>query len=116
MTLIPRLQTTHGMYRRAAFPIVNALADLQFSATQVFVYNAVTHFMTHLHRSAGVFWTYHLMVCSTSMAMQPFFRAFGLVFRVFGLAFGISAIFFLHILRYDGVCQGAVGRNGVMSF
>jgi len=91
------------MYRRAAYPIANMLADLPFSATRVFVYNVVIYFMTHLHRSAGGFWTYHLMVYLTFLAMQAFFRAFGLIFHDFDTAFRISVIFFLHILQYAGV-------------
>lgn len=91
------------MYRRAAYPIANMLADLPFSATRVFVYNVVIYFMTHLHRSAGGFWTYHLVVYTTFLAMQAFFRAFGLIFHDFDTAFRISVIFFLHILQYAGV-------------
>ena len=59
--------------------------------------------MTHLHRSAGGFWTYHLVVYMTFLAMQAFFRAFGLIFHDFDTAFRISVIFFLHILQYAGV-------------
>ena len=59
--------------------------------------------MTHLHRSAGGFWTYHLIVYLTFLAMQAFFRAFGLIFHDFDTAFRISVIFFLHILQYAGV-------------
>ena len=91
------------MYRRAAYPIANMLADLPFSATRVFIYNVVIYFMTHLHRSAGGFWTYHLIVYLTFLAMQAFFRAFGLIFHDFDTAFRISVIFFLHILQYAGV-------------
>jgi len=91
------------MYRRAAYPIANMLADIPFSATRVFIYNVVIYFMTRLDRSAGGFWTYHLIVYLTFLAMQAFFRAFGLVFHDFNTAFRISVIFFLHILQYAGV-------------
>ena len=91
------------MYRRAAYPIANMLADIPFSATRVFIYNVVIYFMTHLDRSAGGFWTYHLIVYLTFLSMQAFFRAFGLIFYDFNTAFRISVIFFLHILQYAGV-------------
>ena len=91
------------MYRRAAYPIANMLADIPFSATRIFVYNVVIYFMTHLNRSAGGFWTYHLIVYLTFLVMQTFFRAFRLIFHDFDTAFRISVIFFLHILQYVGV-------------
>jgi len=91
------------MYRRAAYPIANMLADIPFSATRVFIYNVIIYFMTHLHRSAGGFWTYHLIVYLTFLVMQAFFRAFGLIFHDFDTAFRISVVFFLHILQYAGV-------------
>ena len=91
------------MYRRAAYPIANMLADIPFSATRVLIYNIVIYFMTHLDRSAGGFWTYHLIVYLTFLAMQAFFRAFGLIFHDFDTAFRISVIFFVNVLQYAGV-------------
>lgn len=79
------------------------LADLPFSATRVFIYNVVIYFMTRLDRSAGGFWTFHLIVYLTFLVMQAFFRAFGLIFHDFDTAFRISVIFFLHILQYVGL-------------
>jgi ATP-binding cassette subfamily G (WHITE) protein 2 (SNQ2) len=91
------------MYRRAAYPIANMLADIPFSATRVLIYNIVIYFMTHLDRSAGGFWTYHLMVYLTFLVMQAFFRAFGLIFHNFDTAFRISVIFSMHIPQYAGL-------------
>jgi len=79
------------------------LADLPFSATRVFIYNVVIYFMTRLDRSAGGFWTYHLIVYLTFLAMQAFFRAFGLIFRDFDTAFRISVLFSMHIYQYSGI-------------
>ena len=100
------------MYSRGAYPIANMLADLPFSATRIFIYNVVIYFMTHLDRSAGGFWTFHLMVYLTFLVMQAFFRAFGLIFHDFDTAFRISVLFFLHILQYVGlwVPLGAMKR------
>ena len=91
------------MYRRAAYPIANMLADIPFSATRIFIYNVIIYFMTRLDRSAGGFWTYHLMVYLTFLVMQAFFRAFGLIFHNFDTAFRISVLFFTHIIQYAGV-------------
>lgn len=96
-------QTGYSMYRRGAFPIANMLADLPFSATRIFFYNVVIYFMANLNRSAGGFWTFHLIVYLTYLVMQAFFRAFGLIFHDFDTAFRISVIFFLHIMQYAGL-------------
>ena len=97
------LQTSYSMYRRGAFPIANMLADLPFSATRVFIYSVVIYFMTHLDRSAGGFWTFHLIIYLTFLAMQAFFRAFGLIFHDFDTAFRISVVFFVNVLQYVGL-------------
>jgi len=91
------------MYRRAAYPIANMLADIPFSATRIFIYNIIIYFMTRLDRTGGGFWTYHLIVYLIFLVMQAFFRAFGLVFHDFNTAFRISVVFFMHILQYAGV-------------
>ena len=90
------------MYRRAAYPIANMLADIPFSASRVFFYNVIIYFMTRLDRSAGGFWTYHLIVYLTFLVMQAFFRAFGLIFHDFNTAFRISVVFLMHIIQYAG--------------
>ena len=91
------------MYRRAAYPIANMLADIPFSATRVFFYNVIIYFMTRLDRTANGFWTYHSIVYLIFLVMQAFFRAFGLIFHDFDTAFRVSVIFFMHILQYAGV-------------
>jgi len=91
------------MYRRAAYPIANMLADIPFSATRIFIYNTIIYSMTCLDRTGGGFWTYHLIVYLIFLVMQAFFRAFGLIFHDFDTAFRVSVIFFVHILQYAGV-------------
>jgi len=100
------------MYRRAAYPVANMLADIPFSATRIFIYNVVIYFMTRLDRSAGGFWTYHLTVYLIFLVMQAFFRAFGLIFRDFDTAFRVAVVLFVHVLLYVGlwVPVGAMKR------
>jgi ATP-binding cassette subfamily G (WHITE) protein 2 (SNQ2) len=95
-------QTGYSMYSRAAFPIANLLSDLPFSAVRIFVYNVIIYFMTGLHRSAGAFWTFHLISYLTFLTMQGFFRTFGLCFQNFDTAFRMSVIFVPNIIQYSG--------------
>lgn len=90
------------MYRRAAYPIANLLSDLPFSAARLFIYNLIIYFMTGLHRSAGGFWTFHLISYIAFLSMQGFFRTFGLCFQNFDSAFRLSVIFVPNIVQYSG--------------
>ena len=90
------------MYRRGAYPVANLLSDLPFSAVRVFICNVIIYFMTGLHRSAGAFWTFHLIAYMTFLTMQGFFRAFGLCFQNFDSAFRVSVIFVPNITQYSG--------------
>lgn len=59
---ILKKQTGYSFYRPAAFAIANTVADIPFSATRVLIYDIIIYFMSHLARSAGGFFTYHLFV------------------------------------------------------
>ena len=85
------------------FPLANMLTDIPFSASLIFIYNIIIYFIIHLDWSAGGFWTYHLIVYLTFLAMQAFLQAFGLIFHDFDMVFRILVIFFLHVLQYAGV-------------
>ena len=90
------------MYTRAAFPVANLLSDLPFSAVRIFIFNVIVYFMTGLYRSAGAFWTFHIISYITFLSMQGFFRTFGLCFQNFDTAFRMSVIFFPNIIQYSG--------------
>ena len=90
------------MYSRAAFPLANLLSDLPFSAVRIFTYNVTIYFMSGLHRSAGAFWTFHLISYLTYLTMQGFFRTFGLCFQNFDTAFRMSIVFVPNIIQYSG--------------
>ena len=113
------------MYSCAAFPLANLLSDLPFSAVRIFTYNITVYFTSGLHRSAGAFWTSHLISYLRYLATQGFFRTFGLCFQNFDTAFRMSIVFVPNIIQYSGylipefsrislVCDGAhvVPRNG----
>ena len=71
----------------------NTLADLPFSATRVLIFNIIVYFMTNLNRSAGGFFTFHLFNYVAYLAMQGFFRTFGLLCQNFDVAFRIATFF-----------------------
>lgn len=95
-------QTGYGFYRPAAVALSNTLADLPFSATRVFVFNVIVYFMSHLARSAGGFFTFHLFTYVAYLAMQGFFRTMGLFCTNFDSAFRIATFFVPNMISYAG--------------
>ena len=98
-------QTNYGFYRPGAISISNLLADLPFAAVRVLIFDIIVYFMTHLARSAGGFFTFHLFQFMAFLCMQvrglqrqletgtltcvfqSFFRLFGILCSNFDTAF-----------------------------
>ena len=97
-----RKQTDYGFYRPAAYQIANALADLPFSATRILIYDIIIYFMSHLERSAGGFFTFHLINYTTFLAMQGFFRTIGLFFSNYFSAYRVAVSIFPNLILYAG--------------
>ncbi|THH06687.1 hypothetical protein EW146_g9533 [Bondarzewia mesenterica] len=99
---ILKKQTGYGFYRPAAIQIANTLADIPFSASRMLVYDIIIYFMTHLSRSAGGFFTFHLINYMSFLTMQGFFRTVGLFCTDFNTALRIAVFFFPNLVIYVG--------------
>ena len=99
---IIKKQTGYGFYRPAAFQIANVLADLPFSATRILLYDIIIYFMTHLDRSPGRFFTFHLINYVAFLAMQGFFRTIGLFCSNFHTAYRVAVAIFPNLALYAG--------------
>ncbi|CAK5280362.1 unnamed protein product, partial [Mycena citricolor] len=99
---ILRKQTGYSMYRPSAIAVANTLADLPFSATRIFMFNVPVYFMTHLARSAGGFFTFHLFAYVAYLTMQGFFRTFGVLCTNFDVAFRLAVFFIPNFIEYTG--------------
>ncbi|KAF8555113.1 pleiotropic drug resistance ABC transporter [Imleria badia] len=95
-------QIGYGFYRPAALVFANFFADIPFSAVQVFIFNLIVYFMPDLARSAGGFFTFHFFVYLTFLAMQGFFRTFGLLCVNFDSAFRLATFFLPNMVQYTG--------------
>jgi len=87
------LQTNYCLYRPSAVALANVLSDLPFSASRVFLFDIVVYFLSGLHRSAGAFWTYHLLNYVCFLCMQGLFRTLGLLCSKFQSAFRLAVFF-----------------------
>ncbi|KAG6831973.1 hypothetical protein H0H87_003308 [Tephrocybe sp. NHM501043] len=99
---ILRKQTSYSMYRPSAIALANTLSDLPFSASRVLVYNIIVYFLSGLHNSAGAFFTFHVFNYVAYLAMQGFFRTFGLVCSNFDSAFRLAVFFIPNFVQYAG--------------
>jgi ATP-binding cassette subfamily G (WHITE) protein 2 (SNQ2) len=95
-------QTGYGFYRPAAVQIANALADIPFSASRILVYDIIIYFMTHLHRSPGRFFTFHLINYTAFLTMQGLFRTIGLFCSNFHTALRVAIALFPNLILYSG--------------
>jgi ABC-type multidrug transport system ATPase subunit len=99
---IIKKQTGYGFYRPAAVQIANTLADMPFSATRILIYDIVIYFMSHLARSAGGFFTFHLVNYVAFLAMQGFFRTIGLFCSNYHTAIRVAVAIFPNLALYAG--------------
>jgi ATP-binding cassette subfamily G (WHITE) protein 2 (SNQ2) len=95
-------QIGYGFYRPAALVFANFFADIPFSAVRVFIFDVIVYFMPGLARSAGGFFTFHMFVYLTFVAMQGLFRTFGLLCTSFDGAFRLATIFLPNVVQYAG--------------
>jgi len=58
--------------------------------------------MSHLARSAGGFFTFHLFTYAAFLAMQGFFRTLGLLCTNFDSAFRVATMFVPNMISYAG--------------
>lgn len=116
---IANKQIGYGFYRPAALVFANFFSDIPFSAVQVFIFDVIVYFMPDLWvisldlayvlphvalraRSAGGFFTFHMFVYLTYLAMQGFFRTFGLLCVNFDSAFRLATFFLPNMVQYTG--------------
>jgi ATP-binding cassette subfamily G (WHITE) protein 2 (SNQ2) len=90
---LEHFQTSYSLYRPSAIALANTASDLPFSAVRVLLFNIVVYFLSGLHTSGGGFWTFHLFNYIAYLAMQGFFRTFGLICSSFDAAFRLATFF-----------------------
>lgn len=95
-------QTSYSLFRPSAIALANTLADLPFSAVRLFLYDMIIYFMANLDRNGGAFWTFHLVCYFAFLAIQGFFRTFGLFCANYDSAFRLSSFFVPNLVMYVG--------------
>ncbi|KAI0347995.1 ABC-transporter [Trametopsis cervina] len=99
---ILKKQTSYSFYRPSATVIANTVADMPFSFVRITIYNIIIYFMAGLARNGGAFFTWELFSYVAFLAMQGFFRTFGLMCTNFDGAFRLSVFFVPNMVQYIG--------------
>ncbi|KAI0690742.1 ABC-2 type transporter-domain-containing protein [Cytidiella melzeri] len=99
---ILKKQTSYSFYRPSATVIANTIADMPFSFIRITIYNIIIYFMANLDRNGGAFFTWELFSYLAFLAMQGFFRTFGLMCTNFDSAFRLSVFFVPNMVQYIG--------------
>lgn len=91
-----------ALYHPAAFCIAQIAADIPVLLIQVSHFSIVLYFMVGLKTDAGAFFTFWVLVFTTTMCMTALFRAIGAAFSTFDGASKISGLVIMVTVMYTG--------------
>lgn len=83
---------SYAFHRPSALWIANIFIDAAFSAARILVFSVIVYFMTNLHRTAGAFFTFYLLIIVGNIAMTLFFRIIGCVSPDFDYAIKFAVV------------------------
>ncbi|CAI7660668.1 unnamed protein product [Penicillium glandicola] len=89
-------------FHPAAFCLAQIAADIPVLFVQISMFGIVLYFMVGLSMSAGAFFSYWIIVFTTTMTMTALFRAVGALFSTFDGASKISGLFIMSTVLYTG--------------
>jgi ATP-binding cassette, subfamily G (WHITE), member 2, SNQ2 len=91
-----------ALYSSTAWNIAQIAADLPVLTFQVSLFSVILYFMVGFKISAAAFFTYWILVFSTTMCMTAMFRAIGAAFSNFDAAAKVSGFAVAAIFTYTG--------------
>lgn len=91
-----------ALYHPGAFCIAQIAADIPVLLIQVSQFSIVLYFMVGLKMDAGAFFTFWIIVFSTTVCMTAMFRAIGAAFTTFDGASKVSGLLIMTTIMYTG--------------
>lgn len=91
-----------ALYHPAAFCLGQIAADIPIILFQITVFALPLYFMAGLTMSAGVFFTYWIILFAITMCMTAFFRSIGAAFPNFDAASKVSGFMVSALIVYNG--------------
>jgi ABC-type multidrug transport system ATPase subunit len=91
-----------ALYHPAAFCIAQIAADIPVLLFQVSTFSIILYFMVGLRSDAGAFFTFWVIVFTTTMVMTALFRSIGAAFSTFDGASKVSGFMISALIMYTG--------------
>ncbi|CAN8098395.1 unnamed protein product [Discula destructiva] len=92
----------YAFHRPSALWIAQIIVDQAFAASQILIFSIIVYFMSNLHRTAGAFFTFYLMILSGNIAMTLFFRTLACVSPDFDYAIKFAVIIITFFVTTSG--------------
>ncbi|CAG8003807.1 unnamed protein product [Penicillium olsonii] len=89
-------------FHPAAFCLAQIAADIPVLLFQISIFGLIVYFMVGLTMSASAFFSYWIIIFTTTMAMTALFRAVGAVFSTFDGASKVSGLLIMCTVLYSG--------------
>ncbi|ROW08214.1 hypothetical protein VMCG_03081 [Cytospora schulzeri] len=93
---------SYAFHRPSALWIAQIIVDQAFAASQIMIFSIIVYFMADLHRSAGAFFTFYLMILSGNIGMTLFFRTIGCVSPNFDYAIKFAVVIITFFVTTSG--------------
>jgi len=91
-----------ALHHPAAFCVAQIAADIPLVFFQISVFSVIMYFLVGLEASAGVFFTYWLILAVTTVCMTALFRAIGASFSAFDGAAKMAGLTITSAMMYTG--------------
>ncbi|KYK54468.1 ABC transporter [Drechmeria coniospora] len=91
-----------AFFHPAAFCIAQIAADIPVLLFQVSIFSVILYFMVGLTADAATFFTFWIIVLTTTFCMTALFRAIGASFRTFDSASKVSGFIIAASIMYTG--------------
>ncbi|KAL3484275.1 ABC-2 type transporter-domain-containing protein [Aspergillus germanicus] len=95
-------QKRFGFYRPTAFCIANAITDIPITIVQISTFSLILYFMAALQMDAGRFFTFWLIIITSTLCSMQMFRAIGALCKKFGLASQLTGLLSTICFVYGG--------------
>ncbi|RDA95806.1 hypothetical protein CP533_5198 [Ophiocordyceps camponoti-saundersi (nom. inval.)] len=95
-------QRSYAFYHPATEALAGLVADIPIKFITSSAFNLIVYFLANLHRSAGQFFFYYLVVFITIFVMSAIFRTLAAATKTISQAMALAGIMALALIQYTG--------------
>ncbi|RDA88599.1 hypothetical protein CP532_5866 [Ophiocordyceps camponoti-leonardi (nom. inval.)] len=95
-------QRSYAFYHPATEALAGLVADIPIKFVTSVCFNLIVYFLANLHRSAGQFFLYYLVIFVTIFVMSAIFRTLAAATKTISQAMALAGIMALALIQYTG--------------